>query len=122
MLPSAPAPRYSADNGPLQGFLQALAVTSPRRRTGAGPSKQTSAPKALGWRSRVDRSGAAGVQKRCCAIIVIDVKPQSSNVIAAVYARKSADQLALSDEPKSVTRRVAHVRACAARKGWTVKH
>ena len=40
-------------------------------------------------------------------------------MIAAIYARKSSDQN-LPDEEKSVTRQVAHARACAARKGWSV--
>jgi site-specific DNA recombinase len=42
------------------------------------------------------------------------------SVIAAVYARKSNDQLGLTDEQKSVTRQVEHARAYAVRKGWTV--
>lgn len=42
------------------------------------------------------------------------------NVIAAVYARKSTDQLGLTDEQKSVTRQIEHARAYAARKGWRV--
>jgi DNA invertase Pin-like site-specific DNA recombinase len=42
------------------------------------------------------------------------------NVVAAVYARKSTDQLGLTDEQKSVTRQVEHARAYAERKGWTV--
>jgi DNA invertase Pin-like site-specific DNA recombinase len=42
------------------------------------------------------------------------------SVIAAVYARKSTDQLGLTDEQKSVTRQVEHARAYAVRKGWTV--
>src|SRR5882724_7434905 len=41
-------------------------------------------------------------------------------VLAAIYARKSTDQLGLSDEQKSVVRQVEHARAYAARKGWTV--
>jgi DNA invertase Pin-like site-specific DNA recombinase len=42
------------------------------------------------------------------------------NVLAAVYARKSTDQLGLTDEQKSVTRQVEHARVYAERKGWTV--
>src|SRR5882724_4191023 len=41
-------------------------------------------------------------------------------VLAAIYARKSTDQLGLSDEQKSVTRQVEHARGYATRKGWTV--
>jgi DNA invertase Pin-like site-specific DNA recombinase len=42
------------------------------------------------------------------------------SVVAAVYARKSTDQLGLTDEQKSVTRQVEHARAYPVRKGWTV--
>jgi DNA invertase Pin-like site-specific DNA recombinase len=42
------------------------------------------------------------------------------NVLAAVYARKSTDQLGLTDEQKSVTRQVEHARVYAERKGWAV--
>ena len=41
-------------------------------------------------------------------------------MIAAIYARKSTDQGAVSDEQKSVTRQIEHARAYAVRKGWTV--
>ena len=41
-------------------------------------------------------------------------------MIAAIYARKSTDQGAVSDEQKSVTRQIAHARAYAVRKGWMV--
>ena len=41
-------------------------------------------------------------------------------MIAAIYARKSTEQNGLGDEEKSVTRQIAHARAYAARKGWTV--
>ena len=41
-------------------------------------------------------------------------------VLAAIYARKSTDQLGLSDEQKSVVRQVEHARGYAARKGWAV--
>ena len=40
-------------------------------------------------------------------------------MIAAIYARKSTDQN-VSDEEKSITRQVAHSRAYAVKKGWTV--
>src|SRR5215212_579118 len=39
---------------------------------------------------------------------------------AAIYARKSTDQSAVADEAKSVTRQIAHAKAYAERKGWTV--
>jgi DNA invertase Pin-like site-specific DNA recombinase len=41
-------------------------------------------------------------------------------VTAAIYARKSTDQSAVGDEAKSVTRQIAHAKAYAERKGWTV--
>jgi site-specific DNA recombinase len=41
-------------------------------------------------------------------------------MIAAIYARKSTDQSAVADEAKSVTRQIAHAKAYADRKGWTV--
>ena len=41
-------------------------------------------------------------------------------MIAAIYARKSTEQLGRADEHKSVTRQVEHARAFAATKGWTV--
>jgi DNA invertase Pin-like site-specific DNA recombinase len=40
-------------------------------------------------------------------------------LIAAIYARKSTEQT-VADEQKSVTRQIAHARAYAERKGWTV--
>jgi site-specific DNA recombinase len=40
-------------------------------------------------------------------------------VNAALYARKSTDQNA-PDEEKSIARQIAHARAYAARKGWTI--
>jgi DNA invertase Pin-like site-specific DNA recombinase len=40
-------------------------------------------------------------------------------LLAAVYARKSTDQLGLTDEQKSVTRQVEHARVYAEHKGWT---
>src|SRR5215216_4945649 len=39
--------------------------------------------------------------------------------ISAIYARKSTEQ-SLADDQKSVTRQIAHARAYATRKGWTV--
>ena len=42
-------------------------------------------------------------------------------MIAAIYARKSTDQIGLADEQKSVARQVEHARQYAARKGWTVE-
>ncbi len=39
---------------------------------------------------------------------------------AAIYARKSTDQSGVADEAKSVDRQVAHARAYATTKGWTV--
>src|SRR5215203_1879767 len=44
----------------------------------------------------------------------------SDRMTAAIYARKSTDQSALADEAKSVTRQIAHAKAYAERKGWTV--
>src|SRR5262249_39987852 len=41
-------------------------------------------------------------------------------MIAAIYARKSTEQSGLGDEEKSVARQIAHARAFAERKGWTV--
>lgn len=38
-------------------------------------------------------------------------------MIAAIYARKSAEQHAVSDEQKSVARQVEHARAFAAERG-----
>jgi site-specific DNA recombinase len=40
-------------------------------------------------------------------------------MIAAIYARKSTEQL-VSDDQKSIARQIDHARAYAARKGWTV--
>ena len=40
-------------------------------------------------------------------------------MIAAIYARKSTDQN-VNDEEKSVTRQLAHARAYAVAKGWTI--
>lgn len=42
------------------------------------------------------------------------------SVIAAIYARKSTDQMGVADQQKSVTRQIEHARAYAASKGWTV--
>ena len=41
-------------------------------------------------------------------------------MIAAIYARKSTEQNGTADEERSVARQVAHARAYAERKGWTV--
>ena len=41
-------------------------------------------------------------------------------MIAAIYARKSTDQVGVSDTERSVTRQVEHARAYAHTKGWTV--
>src|SRR5215510_12917570 len=41
-------------------------------------------------------------------------------MIAAIYARKSTDQAGAGDKSESVERQLAHARAYAARKGWTV--
>jgi hypothetical protein len=38
-------------------------------------------------------------------------------IIAAIYARKSTEQIGLADESKSVTRQVEHARIYAQRKG-----
>jgi site-specific DNA recombinase len=42
------------------------------------------------------------------------------SMIAAIYARKSNDQIGVADEQKSIARQVDHARVYAARKGWTV--
>ena len=42
-------------------------------------------------------------------------------MIAAIYARKSTEQLGVADEQKSVARQVDHARHYAAREGWTVE-
>ena len=41
-------------------------------------------------------------------------------MISAIYARKSTEQIGVSDEEKSVTRQIAHAKLYAAKKGWTV--
>jgi hypothetical protein len=43
-----------------------------------------------------------------------------TNMIAAVYARKSTDQVGVADEQKSIARQIDHAIAYAACKGWTV--
>ena len=43
-----------------------------------------------------------------------------STVRAAIYARKSTDQVGVRDAERSVTRQVDHARAYAAQKGWSV--
>jgi DNA invertase Pin-like site-specific DNA recombinase len=39
---------------------------------------------------------------------------------AAIYARKSTEQIGVADLQKSVARQIEHARAYAIRKGWTV--
>src|SRR5687767_10671081 len=41
-------------------------------------------------------------------------------LFVAIYARKSTDQQTVANEQRSVSRQIAHARAYAARKGWTV--
>jgi site-specific DNA recombinase len=41
-------------------------------------------------------------------------------MIAAIYARKSTEQLGVADEARSVTRQIEQAKSYAARKGWTV--
>src|SRR5262245_19738033 len=41
-------------------------------------------------------------------------------MIAAIYARKSTEQLGVIDEARSVTRQIDHATAYAQKKGWTV--
>ena len=41
-------------------------------------------------------------------------------MIAAIYARKSTEQPGVAEGDKSVTRQIAHARAYAVAKGWTV--
>ena len=41
-------------------------------------------------------------------------------MIAAIYARKSTEQLGLMEEDKSITRQIAHARDYAKKKGWLV--
>jgi Resolvase, N terminal domain/Amidohydrolase family len=41
-------------------------------------------------------------------------------MIAAIYARKSTEQIGVSDETRSVTRQIEQAKAYAAHKGWTV--
>ena len=41
-------------------------------------------------------------------------------MIAAIYARKSTEQIGVADEQKSVARQIDHARRYAERKGWTV--
>lgn len=40
--------------------------------------------------------------------------------VAAIYARKSTDQVGFADEAKSIRRQIDHARAYADRKGWHV--
>ncbi len=41
-------------------------------------------------------------------------------MIAAIYARKSTEQIGVNDEEKSVTRQIEHAKAYSLKKGWTV--
>ena len=41
-------------------------------------------------------------------------------MIAAIYARKSTEQIGVADDAKSVARQIDHARAYAERKGWRV--
>ena len=41
-------------------------------------------------------------------------------IAAAIYARKSTEQVGVSDEEKSVARQMEHAKAYALKKGWTV--
>jgi site-specific DNA recombinase len=43
-----------------------------------------------------------------------------TQVITAIYARKSTEQTGVADDQKSVARQVEHARAYATAKGWTV--
>ena len=42
-------------------------------------------------------------------------------LFAAIYGRKSTDQVGVSDEQRSVTRQIEHARQYAARHGWRVR-
>lgn len=41
-------------------------------------------------------------------------------MLAAIYARKSTEQVGFNEEEKSVARQIEHARAYAARKGWVI--
>lgn len=41
-------------------------------------------------------------------------------MLAAIYARKSTEQVGIGDEEKSVTRQIEHGRAYAGQKGWSI--
>ena len=41
-------------------------------------------------------------------------------MIAAIYARKSTEQIGMADHQKSVARQIEHARAYATSKGWVV--
>src|SRR5215475_4980682 len=43
-----------------------------------------------------------------------------SQIIAAVYCRKSSEQTGVAEEQKSVSRQLEHARAYAAKRGWAV--
>lgn len=45
---------------------------------------------------------------------------KEAEMIAAIYARKSTEQVGFNDEEKSVTRQIEHATEFAVRKGWTV--
>src|SRR5258708_22746755 len=42
-------------------------------------------------------------------------------LLAAIYGRKSTDQVGVSDEQRSVTRQIEHARQYAAQHGWLVR-
>src|SRR6266853_3664695 len=42
-------------------------------------------------------------------------------LLAAIYVRKSTDQVGVSDEQRSVTRQIEHARQYAAQHGWLVR-
>src|SRR6266851_3756004 len=42
-------------------------------------------------------------------------------LLAAIYGRKSTDQVGVNDEQRSVTRQIEHARQYAARQGWLVR-
>src|SRR6266446_5479437 len=41
-------------------------------------------------------------------------------LVAAIYARKSTEQVGVTDEQRSVTRQIEHARASALARGWVV--
>jgi DNA invertase Pin-like site-specific DNA recombinase len=42
-------------------------------------------------------------------------------LVAAVYARKSTEQVGVTDEQRSVTRQIEHARAYALAHGWVIR-